>query len=376
MPFNEGLAGIIAGQTAICTVGAQGDDLHYRGYSIYDLTKEATFDEVAYLLIYGNLPNQKQFSQYLEKQQSLKGLPPEVMQSLEKIPASANPMDVLRTTCSLLGTLEPESEVHQAQDIADRLLVVFPAALLYWYHFHLSGQKIDVSITSSSTAEYFLKLLHGKNFDVHSQLSKEIIRTVDISFMLYAEHEFNASTFAARVCTGTRSDFYSAITAAIGTLRGPLHGGANEAAMVLIQQYNSKEQAKQGVLQKLKDKELIMGFGHRVYKVSDPRSDIIKARAKKLSEMLGDTVLFSVSETIEEIMKEQKHLFPNLDFYSASAYHFCGIPTDMFTALFVIARTAGWAAHIIEQRDNNKLIRPTAEYIGPEPQPFVPMKDR
>ncbi len=371
-----GLAGVVAGQTAICTVGHTGSSLHYRGYSIVDLTKYATFEEVAYLLIYGSLPNLQQLNQYKQKLHNLKGLPKEISQSLEKIPASSHPMDVLRTACSLLGTVEPETNEHTAAEIADRLLVLFPAALLYWHHFHLSGKRINVLIESHSLAEYFLRLLHGEQFNPKNDLGQLMVKTMDISLILYAEHEFNASTFAARVCTATLSDIYSAITAAIGTLRGPLHGGANEAAMMLIQQYANPTLAEEGVLQKLTDKVLIMGFGHRVYTISDPRSDIIKAQAKALSEALGDKKIFAVSERIEKVMMEQKKLFPNLDFYSASAYHFCGIPTPLFTPIFVISRTTGWVAHCIEQRGNNKLIRPTAQYIGPEPLAFIKIEKR
>lgn len=371
-----GLAGVVAGQTAICTVGHEGHGLHYRGYSIYDLAKESTFEEVAYLLIYGQLPNAAQLTQYHEKLKSLRGLPAVIASLLEAIPANTHPMDVMRTVCSMLGTIEPETPQHSAQEIADRLLALFPGALLYWYHYHLHGQKIDVMIEASSTAEYFLKLLHGKEFKPDSELGRLMIQTMDISLILYAEHEFNASTFAARVCTATLSDIYSAITAAIGTLRGPLHGGANEAAMMLIQQYSSAESAGAGILQKLNSKDLIMGFGHRVYTTVDPRSEVIKAQAKALSVALGDKVIYPVSEQIEKVMWDQKKLFPNLDFYSASAYHFCGIPTGLFTPIFVISRTTGWVAHIIEQRKNNKLIRPTAEYIGPHPQPFLTMGKR
>lgn len=373
---SGGLAGVVAGQTAICTVGHTGSSLHYRGYSIVDLTDHASFEEVAYLLIYGSLPTVQQLTQYKQKLKSLRGLPPELPRLLEAMPSTSHPMDVLRTTCSMLGTLEQETKDHNAKEIADRLLVVFPGALLYWYHFHKNGQKIDLMIEANSTAEYFLKLLHGKEFDSRAAHSQLMIKTMDISLILYAEHEFNASTFAARVCTATLSDIYSAITAAIGTLRGPLHGGANEAAMELIEQYDTPDLAQKGILKKLQDKELIMGFGHRVYTTNDPRSDIIKAQSKALSDMLGDKKLYAVSEKIEAMMWEQKKLFPNLDFYSATAYHFCGIPTSMFTPLFVISRTTGWVAHCIEQRANNKLIRPSAEYIGPAPRNYLPIEKR
>ncbi len=370
-----GLAGVTAGETAICTVGHEGNNLHYRGYSIFDLTKEASFEEVAYLLIYGELPTLQQLNQYKEKLAKNRGLPPLIKELLEKIPAHTEAMDVMRSVCSLLGNIEPESESHLASDIADRLLMVFPGALLYWYHYHLSGKKINLEIEADSVAEYFLALLHGESYK-ENKIAKVITKTLDMSLMLYAEHEFNASTFTARVCASTLSDVYSALTAAIGTLKGPLHGGANEAALHLIQQFHDPAQAKEGMLKKLEKKEIIMGFGHRVYTVSDPRSDIIKAQAKTLSQLLGEHSVFAISEQIEQIMMEQKKLFPNLDFYSASAYYFCGIPVNMFTPLFVMSRLTGWVAHILEQRKNNKLIRPTADYIGPSPKKFVPLDKR
>lgn len=365
---QAGLKGVVAGKTAICTVGESGDNLHYRGYSIYDLTEKASFEEVAHLLIWGSLPNKQQLKAYKNKLKSLRGLPPALMQCLENIPGSAHPMDVLRTTCSMLGVLEPEFEGRRAEEIADRLMAVFPSALVYWYHYHLNGHRIEVNLASDSIASHFLTLLHGPRINQHTELSEAMEKTLDISLILYAEHEFNASTFASRVCTATKSDFYSAITAAIGTLRGPLHGGANEAAMYLIEQFNSVEEAETQLKEMLAKKQLIMGFGHRVYRKKDPRSDVIKAQAQHLSKLVGDKVLYPVSEKIESIMWNEKKLFPNLDFYSASAYHFCGIPTFMFTPLFVVSRITGWAAHIIEQRKDNKLIRPTADYIGPSPR--------
>lgn len=371
-----GLAGVVAGQTAICTVGHVGQSLHYRGYSIFDLAEKATFEEVAYLLIYGELPNKQKLAQYSEKLIGLRGLPKEASDLLKKIPSDANPMDVLRTVCSFMGTLEPEGANRSGVDVADRLVALFPGALLYWYHYHLNGTELTLDIEAKSTAEYFMKLMHGPTWDASSELGKMMIKTLDISLVLYAEHEFNASTFAARVCAATLSDFYSAITAAIGTLRGPLHGGANEAAMLLIQQYANPEDAEKGILQKLNDKSLIMGFGHRVYTTSDPRSEVIKKRAEMLSKALGDKSLYAVSERIEKIMWDQKKLFPNLDFYSASAYHFCGIPTSLFTPIFVISRVTGWSAHVLEQRQNNKLIRPSAEYTGPEPKDYIAIEDR
>lgn len=366
-----GLAGVVAGKTAICTVGHEGTGLHYRGYPIQDLTQYGCFEEVAYLLIYGKLPNESELKKYQQKLMSLRGLPPEIQSLLESIPANANPMDVLRTTCSMLGVLEPEDNVRQAKNIADRLIGVFPGALLYWHHYHQSGTRITTDLDAPSTAEYFLRLLH-----LEPSQPEVSIQALDSSLILYAEHEFNASTFTARVTSATLSDFYSAITSAIGTLRGRLHGGANEEAMRLIQNYDSPESAEKGLLDKLKNKQLIMGFGHRVYTVSDPRSDIIKNKARILALEYGDENIYHISEKIEEIMKKEKNLFPNLDFYSASAYYYMGIPTQFFTPLFVISRMTGWAAHIIEQRQDNKLIRPTAEYIGPPPREFEKITKR
>lgn len=370
MADESGLAGIVAGQSAISMVDKEGVGLHYRGYSINDLAKHSTFEEVAYLLIHKKLPNQKELSNYQKKLVGLRKLPSALKIILENIPKDAHPMDVLRTGCSALGTIEQETLTNNAPDIADRLIASFPAMLLYWYHFHQSNKRVDTELTDLLTAKYFLHLLHGRE---PTELQTDTLNT---SFILYAEHEFNASTFSARVTAATRSDFYSAICSAIGTLRGSLHGGANEEALKLISKFSSTEEAKKGIQEMLAEKELIMGFGHRVYRSGDPRSSIIKSFAKKLSRETNDKSLFSISETIEKIMWDAKKLFPNLDFYSASAYHFCGIPTDMFTPLFVFARTSGWAAHIIEQRENNKLIRPISEYIGPEPQSYIPIKER
>lgn len=373
---SGGLAGVVAGQTAICTVGTHGDSLHYRGFSIHDLTRRSNFEEVAYLLFEGRLPTVSQSNDFRETLEKQKGLPPELMAVLAQIPANAHPMDVLRTACSLLGVIEPESASHDARAIFERLLVVLPATLLYWYHYHLRDEKIDVLLEANSLAEYFFKLLEGGRFDPDREINQIRIRALDISLMLYAEHEFNASTFAARVCSATLSDVYSAMVAAIGTLRGPLHGGANEAAMALIHSYATPEAAEKGIQEKLAKKELIMGFGHRVYQTSDPRSAIIQAQALLLAKKCGQQNLLDVAQRIQDILWREKKLFPNLDFYSACTYHLCGIPTMMFTPIFVWARTTGWMAHIIEQRRNNKLIRPSAEYIGPMPQEYIPIEKR
>ncbi len=365
-----GLAGVVAGETAICTVGKQGIGLTYRGYSIDDLAKHATFEEVAYLMLYNHLPTETELTQYKKRLKSLRGLPQQLKTVLEQLPANAHPMDVLRTGCSALGTLEPETAQHNATAISDRLLASFPSMLTYWYHFQKNGARIDTQTDDDSIASHFLHLLHGKKPDELHQ------RTLDVSLILYTEHEFNASTFAARVTAATLPDLYSCITSAIGTLRGTLHGGANEAAMELIEKFKSPADAEAGIKKMLVEKKLIMGFGHRVYTKCDPRSDIIKAWAKKVAEKAGDTVMFPVAECIEKIMWDEKKLFPNVDFYSSLAYHFSGIPTPMFTPVFVFARTAGWAAHVIEQRANNKLIRPAADYIGPELLSFVPIEQR
>ena len=365
-----GLAGVIAGETAIATVGKEGVGLTYRGYSIHDLAEHATFEETAYLLIHGKLPTQTELNSYKQKLIALRGLPEGLKTTLEQLPGNAHPMDVLRTGCSALGTMEPENSEGDPLHIADRLTACFGSMLLYWHHFHANGERIDVETDDDTTAGHFLHLLHGTPPD------KLQCRVVDVSLILYAEHEFNASTFTARVATSTLSDFYSAIVGAIGTLRGPLHGGANEASMELISQFETPDAAETAVLDMLEQRQLIMGFGHRVYKISDPRSDIIKSWSQRLSEASGDRLLYKVSERIEQVMWRAKKLFPNLDFYSASAYHLCGIPTPMFTPIFVMSRITGWAAHVIEQRSDNRLIRPRAEYIGAEPKPFVRVEER
>lgn len=364
-----GLAGITAGETAVATVGKEGRGLTYRGYSINDLAEHATFEEVAYLLVYGALPNEEELNAYMARLKSLRSIPDSLKTVLELIPKNAHPMDVMRTASSFLGTIEQEGEAHNQFSIADRLLAIFPSVLTYWYHFH-QGSRIDTQTDDDSIAGHFLHLLHG------SEPDPLLRRAVDVSLILYAEHEFNASTFAGRVTTATLSDVYSAVTSAIGTLRGPLHGGANEAALHLIEQFKTADEAESGLKQMLADKALVMGFGHRVYTVSDPRSDIIKSWAKKLSDHVNDTWMYAVSERIEQVMWDEKKLFPNLDFYSASAYHFMGIPTDMFTPVFVMSRTTGWMAHIIEQRANNRLIRPGADYIGPEPKAYIELSER
>ena len=365
-----GLAGVTAGQTSIATVGAAGKGLNYRGYSIHDLAEHSTFEEVAFLLLHGTLPRKAELDNFVSRLNQNRALPEDLLQTLRVIPASAHPMDVLRTGCSLLGGLEPEISCDQQLAKAERLLACLPSMLLYWYRFSHDGIQIDFESSQPSMAGYFLEKLHDrKPSELH-------IRAMDVSLILYAEHEFNASTFTARVCTATLSDIFSAITAAIGTLRGPLHGGANEAAMELIERFQTPDEAEAGIMEMLTNKSLIMGFGHRVYTISDPRSDIIKTWAKRLSEESEDDVLFPVSQRIEEIMWREKNLFPNLDFYSASAYHFLGIPTPMFTPIFVLSRVSGWCAHVFEQRANNRLIRPGAEYIGPDETPYIALEER
>ncbi len=373
MAGNEktgGLAGVSAGETALCTVGKEGAGLTYRGYDIYDLVDNASFEEVAYLLLYGKLPSRAELDAYVAKLKTMRGLPDQVKQVLEMIPADSHPMDVLRSGVSILGNIEPEGDFENQHHVADRLLACLPSMLLYWRRFHTDGKRIDVETDDDSVAGHFLNMLHDK---APSELHR---KSLDTTLILYAEHEFNASTFAARVITGTLTDFHSAVTGAIGALRGPLHGGANEAAMELIQKFSSPEEATEGVLGMLAAKKTIMGFGHRVYTTSDPRNSVNKKMSKALSDEAGDTQLYVVSEAIEKVMWDEKKLFANADFFTASLYHFLGIPTHLFTPIFVCSRITGWAAHIMEQRADNKLIRPAADYIGPGLQTWVPIDER
>jgi 2-methylcitrate synthase len=380
-----GLAGVSAGQTAICTVGVAGVGLTYRGYNMEDLAAGGTFEETAYLLLHGKLPTQKELNAYVAKLKKLRDLPAGVKTTLEQIPKTAHPMDVLRTGCSILGNLEPETgefekaKFPQQHEVADRLLAIFPSILLYWYHFSHNGKRIDTASDEDTVGGHFLHLLHGQ------KPNAEFVKCMSVSLILYAEHEFNASTFTGRVITGTLSDMHSAVTGAIGALRGPLHGGANEAAMALIQKFKDAEDADRGIHEMFAKKDLVMGFGHRVYKTSDPRNVIIKEWSRKFAHneidgLVGDvayrTRLFDISERVEKIMWDEKNLFPNADFYHASTYHYLGIPTPLFTPIFVMSRITGWAAHIMEQRSNNRLIRPSADYIGPELQTFVPIAQR
>jgi len=367
---GAGLRGQVAGNTSLSTVGKTGKGLTYRGYAIEELAEKATFEEVAYLLLYGHLPTQSEYNDYSNKLKSCRSLPQELKEVLERIPKNTHPMDVMRTGCSMLGNLEPEGDFGNQNNTADRILAAMSSIITYWYRYSHEGVKIDTATDHDTIGGQFLSLLTGK------EPSEEHARALDVSLILYAEHGFNASTFTARTCASTLSDMHSCVTGAIGTLRGPLHGGANEAAMEMIEKYSSREEAKAGVLELLASKEKIMGFGHAVYSTEDPRNAIIKVWSEKLASSNGDKTLYEVSDEVERVMDEEKGMFANTDFFMASAYHYLGIPTAIFTPLFVIGRTSGWAANIIEQRADNRIIRPSEEYIGPDNSVWVDISDR